>query len=121
MQIIDGDKSLATSVTEAAKANSVLHMNARQVKHVDENFNPSYQILLRQISSSQVLQVLANERSWIAASEVTRSLVVGLERRLLLTATEECTWLGVPLSTLDNNAAGEIVFSNPLNAIYIHL
>ena len=48
-----------------------------------------------------MLQKLAHERSWLAAVEVTKSIVIHLERRQLLIATEEVSWLGVPLMSID--------------------
>ena len=86
---MSADKSLAMSMTEASNTNTVLHMTSQQLKHVDENFVPSFNRSLKQISSSQVLQLLAHERSWLAASELTKSVVIGLERKELLIATEE--------------------------------
>ena len=62
---------------ESAKANSVIHATSQQTQHVDENFNPNFIHKLKQISSSQVLHMLAQERSWLAASEVTKAIVIG--------------------------------------------
>ena len=61
---------------------------------------PNFHQNLRQISSSQVLQRLAHERSWLAAVEVTKSIVIHLERKQLLIASEEVSWLGVPLMSI---------------------
>ena len=33
--------------------------------------------------------------------------LLGLERNQLLVATEEASWLGVPISSIDGNAGGE--------------
>ena len=56
------DQSLADSTIESEKANSSIHTSSQQLKHVNENFTPSFHQTLRQISSSQVLQLLAHER-----------------------------------------------------------
>ena len=85
---------------EASKSISSFHSSAHLLKHVDENFLPSCRYSLRQISSSQVLQWLARERSWLAAMEVTKAIVIHLERKQLLIATEEVSWLEIPLSTI---------------------
>ena len=92
---------------ESSTAHTVIHPTSQQLTHVDENFNPTFIHTLKQISSSQVLHMLAQERSWLAASEVTKAIVIGLERKQLLIATEEVGWLGLPVASLDDNAAGE--------------
>ena len=56
------DQSLADSTIESEKANSSIHTSSQLLKHVNENFTPSFHQTLRQISSSQVLQLLAHER-----------------------------------------------------------
>ena len=99
-QVVNSDKSLPNSTLEATKAISSFHSSAHLLKHVDENFLPSCRYSLRQISSSQVLQWLARERSWLAAMEVTKAIVIHLERKQLLIATEEVSWLEIPLSTI---------------------
>lgn len=101
------DQSLADSTIESEKANSSIHTSSQQLKHVNENFTPSFHQTLRQISSSQVLQLLAHERSWLAALEVTKAIVIHLERKQLLIATEEVSWLGIPMSSIDGNAGGQ--------------
>ena len=106
-QIICADKSLPVSMPESSTAHTVIHPTSQQLTHVDENFNPTFIHTLKQISSSQVLHMLAQERSWLAASEVTKAIVIGLERKQLLIATEEVGWLGLPVASLDDNAAGE--------------
>lgn len=68
---------------------------------------PSFHQSLRQISCSHVLQMLAHERSWLAAVEVTKSIVIHMERKRLVIAVEEVNWLGVPCATIDGNAAGQ--------------
>ena len=97
---MSNDKSLPDTTTEANKAVSSFHNSAHLLKHVDENFLPSSRYSLRQISSSQVLQWLARERSWLAAMEVTKAIVIHLERKQLMIATEEVSWLEVPMSTI---------------------
>ena len=99
-QIVNSDKSLPDSTLEATHAISSFHSSAHLLKHVDENFLPSCRYSLRQISSSTVLQWLARERSWLAAMEVTKAIVIHLERKQLLIATEEVSWLEVPLSNI---------------------
>ena len=37
-------------------------------------------------------------RSWLAALEITKAIVIHLERKQLLIATEEVSWLGIPMS-----------------------
>jgi hypothetical protein len=106
-QIVNVDRSLPSTMLESSKANTVLHPTSQQVKHVDENFVPSFNQSLKQISSSRVLQILANERSWLAASEVTKAIVIGLEHRQLVIASEEVSWLGVPFATIDANTGGQ--------------
>ena len=66
------DQSLADNSIDSDKANSSIHTSSQQLKHINENFTPSFHQSLRQISSSQVLQLLAHERSWLAALEVTK-------------------------------------------------
>lgn len=61
-QMVATDQSLADSTIESEKANSSIHTSSQQLKHVNENFTPSFHQTLRQISSSQVLQLLAHER-----------------------------------------------------------
>ena len=39
--------------------------------------------------------------------EVTKSIVIHLERKQLVIATEEVSWLGIPFSTIDGNAGGQ--------------
>ena len=56
------DQSLADSAIESEKANSSIHTSSQQLKHVNENFTPSFHQTIRQISSSHVLQLLAHER-----------------------------------------------------------
>ena len=51
--------------------------------------------------------MLAHERSWLAATEVTKAIVICLNRQQLMVATEEVGWLGVPMSSIDGNAAGQ--------------
>ena len=46
-------------------------------------------------------------RSWLAALEVTKAIVIHLERKQLLIATEEVSWLGIPMSSIDGNAGGQ--------------
>jgi len=106
-KMVATDQSLADSTIESEKANSSIHSSSQQLKHVNENFTPSFHQTLRQISSSQVLQLLAHERSWLAALEVTKAIVIHLERKQLLIATEEVSWLGIPMSSIDGNAGGQ--------------
>ena len=61
-QMVATDQSLADSTIESEKANSSIHTSSQLLKHVNENFTPSFHQTLRQISSSQVLQLLAHER-----------------------------------------------------------
>jgi hypothetical protein len=40
----------------------------------------------------RMLHALAQQRSWLAAQEVAKSIVVGLEQRQLQIAAEEVSW-----------------------------
>lgn len=51
------------------------------------------------MTSSKILQILASERSFFAANEVVKSVVLGMERRQLEIAAEEVNWLKVPVNT----------------------
>ena len=41
-----------------------------------------------------MLHALAQQRSWLAAQEVAKSIVVGLEQRQLQMAAEDVSWYG---------------------------
>eukprot|EP00095_Tigriopus_kingsejongensis_P009268 maker-scaffold361_size196684-snap-gene-0.20 protein:Tk09268 transcript:maker-scaffold361_size196684-snap-gene-0.20-mRNA-1 annotation:"hypothetical protein TcasGA2_TC011954" len=75
---------------------SLIHSHFKKDAHIHENFFPSYPLNLKQFSSSKILQAVASQRSWFAANEVTRSVVVGLDKRQLELASAEVSWLNVP-------------------------
>ena len=55
-----------------------------------ENSQPSYsQRISKQMSSSQVLRVLALERSWSATTQLARSIIIGYDHRTLENAADE--------------------------------
>jgi hypothetical protein len=39
-----------------------------------------------------MLHSIANQRSWLAAQEIAKSIVVGLEQRQLQVAAEDVSW-----------------------------
>ena len=55
-----------------------------------ENSQPTYsQKISKQISSSQILRILALERAWSATTQLVKSVIVGYDQRTLENAAEE--------------------------------
>jgi hypothetical protein len=90
------EHDLSSEAAADSTLRTLLHGRRNRGAHVHENFSPSHFLYLRQLSSSRILQALAAERAVPAAAEVTRSIVVGIDRKLLELASEEVSWLTVP-------------------------
>ena len=61
-----------------------------------ENCTPSHHLQLRQITASQVLGASAAGRTSFAATEIAKSVVVGIDRKQIELFAAEVNWLNIP-------------------------
>ena len=57
------------------------HYRRNRGAHMHENCTPSHHLHLRQITTSQVLKASAAGRTPYAATEIAKSVVVGVDRK----------------------------------------
>ncbi len=97
-----GEEDFSSS-SSVVVVRTLIHGRRNRGAHLHENFSPSAALIAaRPITSSRILQILSSRRSALAAAEMTRSLVVGIDRRQLEIASEEVSWLAMP----DDKGAG---------------
>ncbi|CAB4056479.1 unnamed protein product [Lepeophtheirus salmonis] len=81
------------------ESSHILHYHLHEDKHSFENCRPT---IIRPVTVSKILQIVASERTWKGAKEISRSITIGLDPSKVNHVSEEYDWLQVPIRVLQN-------------------